>query len=151
MSFSSIGIGSIQLILITHVVAVLLGAPALSHVIRTLLFSVYIVSIGFTPVLIALQGDLNEIYTFVVENQLPVARESILSGDRRLLYRNLVWGTMIGAWSGAVAIPLDWDRWWQEWPISCLFTATFGAVIASFFSIAWSCVHRRVKRHHDIE
>jgi hypothetical protein len=22
-------------------------------------------------------------------------------------------GALVGAWAGAIALPLDWDRWWQ--------------------------------------
>jgi GPI ethanolamine phosphate transferase 2/3 subunit F len=29
-------------------------------------------------------------------------------------------GATIGAWLGAVPIPLDWDREWQKWPITIL-------------------------------
>jgi phosphatidylinositol glycan class F len=25
-------------------------------------------------------------------------------------------GAVVGAWAGAVPIPLDWDREWQKWP-----------------------------------
>ena len=27
-------------------------------------------------------------------------------------------GAFIGAWLGAVPIPLDWDREWQKWPVT---------------------------------
>lgn len=27
-------------------------------------------------------------------------------------------GACIGAWLGAVPIPLDWDREWQKWPVT---------------------------------
>lgn len=27
-------------------------------------------------------------------------------------------GTCVGAWLGAVPIPLDWDRDWQAWPVT---------------------------------
>jgi phosphatidylinositol glycan class F len=33
---------------------------------------------------------------------------------------------LVGAWVGAFAIPLDWDRPWQPWPISSAYAA-FGA------------------------
>lgn len=33
-----------------------------------------------------------------------------------------------GAWLGALVIPLDWDRWWQEWPVSCCIGALFGTL-----------------------
>ena len=36
--------------------------------------------------------------------------------------------TFLGAWLGAVPIPLDWDRDWQVWPISCCLGAVSGSV-----------------------
>jgi phosphatidylinositol glycan class F len=27
-------------------------------------------------------------------------------------------GAGVGAWLGAVPIPLDWDREWQKWPVT---------------------------------
>lgn len=27
-------------------------------------------------------------------------------------------GAVVGAWLGAVPIPLDWDRAWQAWPVT---------------------------------
>lgn len=29
-------------------------------------------------------------------------------------------GAGVGAWLGAVPIPLDWDREWQKWPVTIL-------------------------------
>ena len=37
--------------------------------------------------------------------------------------------TLAGAWLGAVPIPLDWDRDWQVWPISCCLGAVTGHVL----------------------
>lgn len=38
-------------------------------------------------------------------------------------------GTIIGAWLGAVPIPLDWDREWQKWPVTVLLGAVGGWAI----------------------
>lgn len=37
-------------------------------------------------------------------------------------------GTMIGAWIGAIPIPLDWDREWQKWPVTMVTGAYLGCV-----------------------
>ncbi|KAI9722170.1 MAG: Glycosylphosphatidylinositol (GPI) anchor assembly protein [Chrysothrix sp. TS-e1954] len=36
-------------------------------------------------------------------------------------------GTLLGAWLGAIPIPLDWDRAWQAWPVTVLTGAWVGA------------------------
>ena len=47
--------------------------------------------------------------------------------------------TMFGAWIGSVVIPLDWERWWQEWPISnCISLCTFSMV-------GWVCCYTLFK------
>ena len=39
--------------------------------------------------------------------------------------------TLLGAWLGATPLPLDWDRDWQVWPISCCLGATLGHLTAN--------------------
>jgi len=35
-------------------------------------------------------------------------------------------GTVVGAWLGAIPIPLDWDREWQKWPVTIVTGAYVG-------------------------
>lgn len=45
-------------------------------------------------------------------------------------------GGLVGCWLGVIPIPLDWDRDWQDWPITLLIGAYLGAFIgavASYF------------------
>lgn len=37
-------------------------------------------------------------------------------------------GAVVGAWVGAVPIPLDWDREWQKWPVTIIAGLYIGAV-----------------------
>ena len=46
-----------------------------------------------------------------------------------------VWGTSVGAWVGAMPIPLDWDRAWQKWPVSCVRGAVGGWVVGRGFGL----------------
>jgi phosphatidylinositol glycan class F len=139
----SIGCCYLQLIGITYGVSVLMGAPILTDIIRTFLFSIYIVLIGFTPIIINLKGNLREIYNFIFDNDF-YPRE-------KFFMKNLIWGTIIGAWLGAIPIPLDWDRWWQRWPITCLVSSTIGAGISLIGSYLWLWIRKRQKYNKDIE
>ena len=38
-------------------------------------------------------------------------------------------GVFLGAWVGAVPIPLDWDREWQRWPVTIVTGAYLGFVV----------------------
>ena len=46
-----------------------------------------------------------------------------------------VWGTTVGvalgAWLGAVPIPLDWDREWQKWPVTIVAGMYAGALFGN--------------------
>ena len=46
------------------------------------------------------------------------------ANEKRLM--GLAFGASLGAWLGAWPIPLDWERWWQVWPTSCLIGALVG-------------------------
>jgi phosphatidylinositol glycan class F len=50
----------------------------------------------------------------------------LLPGDE--VFGGLV-GTCVGAWLGAVPIPLDWDREWQKWPVTIVTGAYIGFAI----------------------
>lgn len=41
-------------------------------------------------------------------------------------------GCVLGAWLGAVPIPLDWDREWQKWPVTVITGGFGGYVIGKF-------------------
>ena len=51
-----------------------------------------------------------------------------------LILRNGL-GTVVGAWFGAFPIPLDWDRPWQAWPITCVVGAVAGNALAGLGSL----------------
>ncbi|PRT53945.1 Glycosylphosphatidylinositol anchor biosynthesis protein 11 [Wickerhamiella sorbophila] len=42
-------------------------------------------------------------------------------------------GAFVGAWLGAVPIVLDWDRTWQEYPITIVVGAYLGSSICGFY------------------
>ncbi|KAF1331722.1 Phosphatidylinositol-glycan biosynthesis class f protein, partial [Globisporangium splendens] len=49
-------------------------------------------------------------------------------------------GAALGAYVGALPIPLDWDRPWQQWPLTCVYGSLAGhalGIIASVMVTAW--------------
>ena len=42
---------------------------------------------------------------------------------------------VLGGWAGAIPIPLDWDRDWQQWPISCCLGAVAGHIFGNVIAI----------------
>ncbi|XP_060687372.1 phosphatidylinositol-glycan biosynthesis class F protein isoform X1 [Hemiscyllium ocellatum] len=51
--------------------------------------------------------------------------------------------SLFGAWLGAIPIPLDWDRPWQVWPISCTLGATLGFTISLVIAPLWIYWHKK--------
>uniref|UniRef100_A0A0D9Z1K8 Phosphatidylinositol-glycan biosynthesis class F protein n=1 Tax=Oryza glumipatula TaxID=40148 RepID=A0A0D9Z1K8_9ORYZ len=52
-------------------------------------------------------------------------------------------GAVIGAWLGAWPMPLDWERPWQEWPISVTYGSVAGHLIGMAISLALVVTHKR--------
>ncbi|KAL9314291.1 hypothetical protein ACSQ67_019743 [Phaseolus vulgaris] len=46
-------------------------------------------------------------------------------------------GALIGAWFGAWPMPLDWERPWQEWPISVSYGTIVGYLVALVASLGF--------------
>ncbi|KAG4990080.1 hypothetical protein JHK87_023537 [Glycine soja] len=46
-------------------------------------------------------------------------------------------GAVIGAWFGAWPMPLDWERPWQEWPISVSYGTVAGYLVALVASLGF--------------
>jgi phosphatidylinositol glycan class F len=99
------------------------GAYLFEYVFETILFSVFMSSMCIMPLLLACkhQSPLALLDRVLLKNEFESVLEKTLA--------NLAYGAMVGAWLGALVIPLDWDRWWQEWPVSCMMGATCGSVV----------------------
>jgi phosphatidylinositol glycan class F len=100
-----------------YALLVLFGAPLTTHHAHTILLAAHMSLLAIFPLCYAHGVDRRawwEISAFM------------LPGDD-------VWGgavgTMVGAWLGAIPIPLDWDREWQKWPVTILTGAYLGWVV----------------------
>ncbi|KAI0833187.1 GPI biosynthesis protein family Pig-F-domain-containing protein [Hypoxylon sp. FL0890] len=91
-----------------HVILVLFGAPFLTHVPHTFLCSAHLSVLGLFP-LFYTRGVSNKDWLEILSARAPFDEA----------FGGLV-GACLGAWLGAVPIPLDWDREWQKWPVTIL-------------------------------
>ncbi|KAJ9637686.1 Glycosylphosphatidylinositol (GPI) anchor assembly protein [Coniosporium tulheliwenetii] len=60
-------------------------------------------------------------------------------------------GTLLGAWVGAIPIPLDWDREWQKWPVTIVTGAYIGFAAGKLAGEALNSVANRQIRRLNLE
>ncbi|KAI0108299.1 GPI biosynthesis protein family Pig-F-domain-containing protein [Daldinia grandis] len=89
-----------------HVVLVLFGAPFLTHIENTFLCSTHLSILGLFP-LFYTRGVSSNDWHEILSASAPFDEA----------FGGLI-GACVGAWLGAVPIPLDWDREWQKWPVT---------------------------------
>lgn len=107
-------LASTPLLIIT---LVLFGAPITTHHLHTLLCGAHVALLSTFP-LVYVHGVNGETWRQIVALLLPIDE----------VYGGLI-GTVLGAWLGAVPIPLDWDREWQKWPVTIVTGAYLGYAV----------------------
>ncbi|XP_052106792.1 phosphatidylinositol-glycan biosynthesis class F protein-like [Mytilus californianus] len=101
-----------------HVIAVLFGAPFLESSAETFHFGMTMSATVVLPALCVMGTSTVQWIRIFAQNSPELGAESIV-------YFSTIC-SIIGAWLGAFPIPLDWDRPWQEWPITCVVGTLFG-------------------------
>jgi len=96
---------------------ILHGAPITTHLPQTLLTGMHLSILATAPLFYA-HGISSAKWRDIVSLSLPVDEVS-----------GAAIGTLLGAWIGAVPIPLDWDREWQKWPVTIVAGAYMGWAI----------------------
>ncbi|GAA6061403.1 hypothetical protein JCM10212_004461 [Sporobolomyces blumeae] len=124
-----------------HVCAVLLGAPLLSNVAETAALSVLVSILAILPLAIALPPILSP--TSSTDRYVWLRFFSSVSpnDDLELALLAPALGAILGAWLGAIPVPLDWDRPWQVWPTTCVFGTLIGHAVGSIISLAVAGFH----------
>lgn len=104
---------------------ILFGAPASTLLKGTFLCSVHISLLSVLPLVYVYNLD-SAIWKDIISVKLP------LNG----VYGASV-GTWVGAWLGAIPIPLDWDRPWQQWPVTILTGGYLGTALGTIIGAAY--------------
>ncbi|KAH6636767.1 GPI biosynthesis protein family Pig-F-domain-containing protein [Chaetomium tenue] len=87
---------------------ILFGAPFLTHSAHTFLCAAHLAVLALFP-LFFVHGVDGSAWAVVGSFGAPL--DETFGG---------LLGGVVGAWLGAVPIPLDWDREWQRWPVTIL-------------------------------
>lgn len=120
-------VASLILFLAYYTIILLFGAPLTTHHEETTMLTLTLASLTFVPACLHLGVDTA--LTVLIRAQPHGAG---LIGEAVSLNNK---ATLLGAWLGAVTIPLDWDRPWQAWPIPCVIGALLGYIIGHFITL----------------
>lgn len=101
-----------------HVLAILFGAPFLESTAETFHLGMTLSTTVILPALCVIGTNTSQWIKVFAQNSPDLGLESVL-------YYSAIC-SVIGAWLGAFPIPLDWDRPWQEWPITCIVGTLLG-------------------------
>lgn len=102
-----------------HILFVLFGAPFLDHVSHTFLCSTHFSLLALFPTIYA--RGVNQQALLAVAGAYAPMDETF----------GALAGAVLGAWLGAVPIPLDWDREWQKWPVTIVVGMYLGSNVGS--------------------
>lgn len=108
-------------IIIFYLIAVLFGAPLITKCEETLMLSVLVSSLTVIPSCLNVGADETIC--------LLMGRPTNVNLVNDMIVRYIQF-TCLGTWAGAIVIPLDWNRPWQEWPVPCSLGAFTGYTLA---------------------
>ncbi|XP_064484534.1 uncharacterized protein LOC135397114 isoform X2 [Ornithodoros turicata] len=115
-----------------YVLAVLFGAPLTEQMSETLLFSIHLAALTTLPLVVTRDTTPKALHNlFFGDGSIRCALPGGPNADHRtrVLTRAAMFA-VAGAWAGAAALPLDWDRPWQQWPTPCVLGASVGHLLA---------------------
>lgn len=116
----------VSMTIVFYILAVLFGAPVFSSHYKTFSFAFLLSILTILPCCLYLGPD-----------SVPTLIMSLTSFEGSEIYEKFLFNirlTVFGAWLGAVLIPLDWDKPYQEWPIPCSLGAMAGYFVSNFIS-----------------
>ncbi|RLV96209.1 Glycosylphosphatidylinositol anchor biosynthesis protein 11 [Spathaspora sp. JA1] len=110
------------------VIIILMGAPIYKFTIKSFLLSLHLSQLIINPICI--------LYTLDFENFKKLFYQDYIY---REIFSNVILSSCLlsvgGCWLGVIPIPLDWDRPWQQWPLTLLVGGYVGGVIGGVISI----------------
>ncbi|XP_074662271.1 GPI ethanolamine phosphate transferase, stabilizing subunit-like isoform X1 [Tubulanus polymorphus] len=124
--------------IIYHAIAILFGAPVFEQMEETYYFSILLSATTVLPSCCVLGASLSEWRRLYLE----LKPENFLETNILIT----TFSSLLGAWIGAFPIPLDWDRPWQTWPITCVAGTVIGylaGLLIATVRIGWKQTGKR--------
>ncbi|CAI5743780.1 unnamed protein product [Peronospora destructor] len=129
-SIKQITSGVIGLVLgmaVFYVTVVLFGAPVVDLWMQTLLLAVLLSSCVTMPLALHLGCAPRKWLDLLLELSVTNTQEHYVVCSSI--------GSILGAYVGALPIPLDWDRPWQQWPLTCVYGTLLGHATGVIISL----------------
>ena len=126
---------------ITYALTILMGAPFTTHIPQTGLLSFHLSIMAFFRAFNILGPDVGKwlpLVPFINNLERPQTKGQFRNNTGRTGFEGPVWGTLLGAYLGAIPIPLDWDRVWQKWPITVYLGASAGLCLGTIISVFYN-------------
>lgn len=109
-----------------YISAVLLGAPYFSQIAETLVFSLFLSVLCSIPLAVFCGVRYAHVIDLMAVDRPKKHEQSA---------RFIAMLTIFGAWIGSATIPLDWERWWQAWPISNCIAMSAASLVGWIFTV----------------
>jgi phosphatidylinositol glycan class F len=131
-------------VLVLHVGIILFGAPVIESTQETFHLSSLLACASVLPCVCVIGPSF--------DSWLTVWTSHSKSQDYAREYASLLTAicSIIGTWIGAFPIPLDWDRDWQVWPISCLVGTLLGHCVGLIAASLSILMDRRRKNRNKL-
>jgi phosphatidylinositol glycan class F len=113
-------------------IQILFGAPLTTHLSHTILSSLHVSLLAIFPLIYVHGLDASK-WREIAALWSPI--DEVFGATV---------GCFLGAWLGAVPIPLDWDREWQKWPVTIVTGAYVGYVVGKEVG-GWLLKGRRIE------
>lgn len=108
-----------------HVGAVLFGAPLYAMAHHTALWAALQASLAAMPACAMFGNPLSSPHWRRVYGDMEFRNHA----DIAVFYTSIT--AVVGAWAGAIPIPLDWDRDWQAWPVTLVYGGLLGYLVGA--------------------
>lgn len=107
---------------------ILFGAPVSSHLRETYVLAYHLSMIIVQPLLVCYKLKYEEFMTLFKTEKIyrTIFSHPALSS---------AFFAIVGTWLGVIPIPLDWDRPWQQWPITLLCGGYIGAFLGTALAL----------------
>uniref|UniRef100_A0A8R1HWQ7 Phosphatidylinositol-glycan biosynthesis class F protein n=1 Tax=Caenorhabditis japonica TaxID=281687 RepID=A0A8R1HWQ7_CAEJA len=122
---------------IFYILAVLFGAPIFSDIIATAVLAAALTLVSVIPAVLLFDSEERALEVLILGGTSGATiKESILLSTSVF--------ALLSAWASAAVHPLDWDRWWQRYPLPSLFGCFAGALLGLFIGISRAYFNKKL-------